>query len=860
MNQLQQLTWAVGAVLLLMAGPTRAEPAPETESQGASLVTDTSLGKATAQESEAAAPLLLSQVEQPATTVDEWWAEIAQATAQITAVQLNTTADGVEVVLATSAELTASSSVVGNALIVDIANATLALPDGEEFQATSPAEGIALVSVTPLGDSVRVAITGAEAPPTAAINAAAQSLVLSVARGTATAASDEDAIQVVVTGEQENGYIVDSTSTATRTDTPILEIPGSIQVIPRQVIEEQNALRLPDIFRNVSGVAEEGGFGDTLDQFNIRGFAATSQVFRNGIRVPDGFAPLIETENLERVEILKGPASVLYGALEPGGIINLVTEQPLADPYYAASLSLGSFGLVRPTFDISGPLNESKTVLYRLNGVYERGERWRDFNTDIERVFVSPVITWQIGDRTNLTIDGEYVNDERPVDRGIPAVGERPADIPLDRVFGDPDDFVRTESYSIGYQLEHEFNDNWRARNAFRYLQTDSINLRLEPATLNEETGILTRRFNFNDPLEESYVLQTDVVGEFNTGSIEHTLLAGIEYTHQYQHFETFFGGAPFAPINIFEPVFEEIDRPSPSDFNIPGFDIISDSVGLFLQDQIDITDNLILLAGGRFDFLDQQSIDLESDTATSQYEEAFSPRVGLVYQPIEDLSLYASFSRSLVLNGAVQADGSFLEPIRGTQYEIGIKGELFDGALLATLAAYNITRTNIGVPDPNNPDFSIPTGEQRSRGIELDVLGEISSGWNVIASFSYLDTEVTEDGGSPLEGNRLFNVPKYTASLWTSYEIQSGDFQGLGFGAGVFYVGDREGDAANTFKLPSYLRTDAALYYRRDNWRLALNVRNLFDVNYYESSNFSRLRIEPGAPRTLVGTVSVEF
>lgn len=582
-------------------------------------------------------------------------------------------------------------------------------------------------------------------------------------------------------------------------------------------------------------------------------------MFRNGIRVPNVFSPLVETENLERVEILKGPASVLYGALEPGGIINLVTRQPLSDPYYAASLSFGSFGLIRPTFDISGPLNESETVLYRLNGVYERGERWRDFNTDIERVFVSPVITWQIGDRTSLTIDGEYVHDQRPLDRGIPAVGNRPADIPRDRVLGDPDDFARTESYSLGYQLNHEFSDNWRVRNAFRYLQVDSFNLRLEPRSIDGETGILTRTFRFGDPFEESYAVQTDVVGNFATGSIEHSLLFGVDYTHQYQSFKNFFAGSTF-PINIFDPVFEELDLPSFSDFNVPAFNVTTDSLGVFVQDQINVTDDLILLVGGRFDFINQESVALASNTTTLQYDAAFSPRVGIVYQPIDDMSLYASFSRSLVPNFDVQANGEALDPIRGTQYEVGVKGEMLDGRLLATLAAYNLTRTNIGVTDPNNPDFSIPIGEQRSRGVELDVLGRILPGWNVIASFGYIDAEVTEDGGSELEGNRLRNVPDYTASLWTSYEIQSGNLAGLGFGAGIFYVGNRAGDSDNTFDLPSYLRTDAAAYYRRNNWELALNVKNLFDVGYFESVNFGRVSIERGAPRTLVGTVSVRF
>ncbi|MBD2068743.1 TonB-dependent receptor plug domain-containing protein [Leptolyngbya sp. FACHB-671] len=271
----------------------------------------------------------ISELEPSATTVDEWITQIAQSsTVEIIEIQVNPSDFGLEVTLEiTGTQPTPSTSVIGNALIINIPDAVLSLPDADEFQQSNPAEGIALISATNLPNNrVRVAITGADAPPTVSINAVDQNLILSItSNAQSIEATEEDAIQVVVTDEQEEGYIVDNSTTATRTDTPILEVPGSIQVVPQQVIQEQNALRLPDIFRNVSGIGEEGGFGDALDQFNIRGFTATGQIFRNGIQVPNVFSPLVETENLERVEILKGPASVLYGALEPGGIINLVT-------------------------------------------------------------------------------------------------------------------------------------------------------------------------------------------------------------------------------------------------------------------------------------------------------------------------------------------------------------------------------------------------------------------------------------------------------------------------------------------------------------------------------------------------------
>lgn len=268
------------------------------------------------------------------------------------------------------------------------------------------------------------------------------------------------------------------------------------------------------------------------------------------------------------------------------------------------------------------------------------------------------------------------------------------------------------------------------------------------------------------------------------------------------------------------------------------------------------------MLIGGRFDIVDQESEDNLENSTSSQYDEAFSPRLGILYQLNESVALYGNYARSFQPNFVTAVGNEILEPERGTQYEVGIKAELLDKRLLATLAFYDITKTNIGTTDPNNPDFAIPVGEQTSQGIELDLIGEILPGWNAIASFGYNDTRVTESS-DPEEfpvGLRTANVPRYTASLWTTYEIQSGDLQGLGFGAGLFYVGERQGDFENTYELPSYLRTDAAIYYRRNNWRAALNFKNLFDVEYFKSVNFGRAAIEPGAPFTVIGSFEVEF
>ncbi|QYO63696.1 TonB-dependent siderophore receptor [Leptolyngbya sp. 7M] len=284
-----------------------------------------------------------------------------------------------------------------------------------------------------------------------------------------------------------------------------------------------------------------------------------------------------------------------------------------------------------------------------------------------------------------------------------------------------------------------------------------------------------------------------------------------------------------------------------------------TNNIGIYLQDLISFTDNLKLLIGGRFDFIDYESINLLAAETTSLYDDAFSPRIGIVYQPIETVSLYASYTRSFTPNlFSRTVDGSRLDPERGTQYEIGVRSEFLDGRLSATLAAYQITKSNVAVDDPDNPNFSIQTGEQRSRGIELDIAGEILNGWNVIASYAYTDAIISRDT-SPLEGNQLRGVPEHSASLWTTYEIQEGDLQGLGFGIGAFFSDSRQGDSSNTFQLPSFVRTDAALYYRRPSFQVALNIKNLFDVQYFEASN-SRVAIDSGLPLTVIATLSINF
>lgn len=676
--------------------------------------------------------------------------------------------------------------------------------------------------------------------------------------------TEGDSLRIVVTGEEGSRYVVPNATTGTRTDTPLRDIPQSIQVIPREVLEDQQVIRLEDALRNVSGVTPSGG-DPRGPRFNLRGFNDAT-ILRDGFRLSGTNSNLVpqDLSNIEQIEVLKGPAAIVFGAVEPGGAINLVTKQPLSEPFYEVGLRVGNRGLIEPSVDISGPLTEDGRVLYRLNALYRTEDSFRDFDPDIERFFIAPVVSWQISDRTDLTIDFEYIDQQNPGDFGIAAIGDEVADIPFNRSLGEPEDIVTTEYLRSGYRFEHRFSDNWKVRNAFSYANRDERLTNAGSNFLDETTGDLSRNFQLFEFEQEFFELQTNVVGKFATGSIEHTLLAGVDLRRRD---EFTLAGNDFltpAPLNIFNPVYGQTPRP---DFDtLPALfdgDFQLDFLGVYLQDQITFADNLKLLAGIRYETFEQERVVEPSPffpgLDSTQTDDAFSPRIGLVYQPIEEVSLFASYSRSFSPNPASSFSTDFLDPEEGEQYEVGVKAEFLDGRLAANLAYFDITLQNVSTPDPNNPLFSVAIGEERSQGVELDVAGEILSGWNIIANYAYIDARITEDN-SDLEDNRRFNVPEHNVNLWTTYDIQDGPLEGLGFGLGVNYVGERFGDNANSFQLDDYFLTNAAISYKRDNWQAGLNIRNLFDIDYIESTSGGRRNIYPGEDFTLIGSFSIEF
>ncbi|NMG22718.1 TonB-dependent siderophore receptor [Brasilonema bromeliae] len=839
----------------------------------------------------------LSEIERPITSAQMLvQSPTPQATptsgvVEVTGVKANPTKKGVEVILQTpkGQALQLVNRSAGNNFVVDIPNAQLRLPSGDAFtfRSTKPIAGVTEITVTNFdANTIRVTVTGEAGVPTVELfDSPNEGIIFSVASTsqraqqgqpqtqqspaqqpdsqkmpTQPSASGDEPIELVVTGEQD-GYNSSVSTTGTKVDTNQRDIPQAIQVVPRQVIQDQQITRVGDAVRNLSGVqVQAGGSRSTFDRFYFRGFSNVNDgVLRNGLRDRIGSRVPSETANLERIEVLKGPGSVLYGQGILGGAVNLITKQPRQDPYYSIEGTFGNFDFYRGAVDLSGPLTSDKTLLYRLNASVESSGTFIDF-FDTQRYFIAPVLSWQIGKNTKLTLEAEYLDSQLQDDNGLPAVGtvlpNPNGKIPLNRNINEPDDKDNRTALRVGYNFEHRFSENWQIRNAFQSTFSKVDQKFTSPTALLADNRTLQRGSFFDSQGSTStntYTMDTYVVGKFKTGSIQHQLVTGFDLFRQTDFTPDGLNSSQ-APLDLFNPVYGRPQGP------VSRFDsgITSQALGIYIQDQITFADNLKLLLGGRFDLVNQKQENFVAATTTFQQDEAFTPRVGIVYQPIPEISLYASYGKAFQQNYGTTLDNTLFTPERGTQYEVGVKADLSD-KVSATLAFYDLTRSNVIVPNPNNTRFSILTGEQRSRGIEFDIAGEVLPGWNIIAAYAYTDAIVTKDTRPLLVDNQLNNIPKHSFSVWTTYTLQSSFLQGLGFGLGLFYVGDRQGDLANTFELPNYLRTDAALFYKRNNFRAAVNIKNLFDITYFESAN-SNLRVYPGAPLTVQGTIGWEF
>ncbi|ACL58066.1 TonB-dependent siderophore receptor [Methylobacterium nodulans] len=657
------------------------------------------------------------------------------------------------------------------------------------------------------------------------------------------------------------GFRADRAVSSTKTDTSQRDVPQVVTVAPREVITDLAATRVDRVFNYTPGVAQQNNFGGlTLFSYAVRG-VATSEIYKNGFPLNRGYPPPPDTQNVERIEVLKGPGGGLFGRSDPGGLVNIITKQPTAERFVEMGGLWGSFEQVRGTLDAGGALNEEGTLLYRLNLAAGRQNSFRDF-VDGDRLLVAPVLSWQVTPDTRITVETEFLRNRVVFDRGVIAINRQLGFLPISRFLGEPGQSVNQSSDAMQVRVDHRFDADWQMRLA-TYLNTGSlVGEAAEVRAIAADNRTVSRDRNFRDYRWDVAIGQAELVGRFDTGGIGHTLLLGFERESTDSRTvspRSNFRQSPYA-LDIYAPVYGQARPP----LTIPRNTLERvTNTALYAQDQIVLSPEWKALLGVRFDFFEQSFLERVPRGLTEQSRVAATPRAGLVYQPLPDLALYAnvgtSFRPNIGVDAAAAARSGPFEPETGLGYEVGAKLDLFGGALNLTSAAFRVERENVLTPDPANSGFSLAAGAVRSQGFELTAAGQLSPELKILAGYVYADAVVTKDNVLPV-GAALINVPRHSGSLLAVYEVQEGPWKGLGVGAGLRGVGARAGDAAGTgFTLPAYVAADALAYYRYENVRFGLNVENVFDTTYYESS-LNVFRVYPGSPRRVTGTLTVRF
>lgn len=670
--------------------------------------------------------------------------------------------------------------------------------------------------------------------------------------------SESNPDEIVVTGTREQGYRATVAPQVNKSDTPLKEVPFSVQVVTRELIRDRGITSVGEALRYVPGFSPQVGFGAANDRYRIRGFGVP-YTLKNGLR-RNAFTPIEQLVNIEQIEVLKGPASALYGRFEPGGVVNLVTKKPFGRAAAEVVATAGDFDLVSITSDINLPLSDSAGL--RVNLLADDKGSYRDFGYS-RGWFVAPVLVAELGADTKLTVEGEYGSRRAFFDRGFGnnAIFFR---APRDRQFAERDANLINKGGLATALLDHRFSDSWSARLAFNYSDVEQRSFYYAfgfPPILGA-TGpnpLVNRRPQRQSDDERALTTQLEIYGRFNTGAIEHKLLAGLEFGYDRWRFDVF--QAPSQPISFFNPVYGT--RPGAFTQTVDGFND-NQARALYVQDEIAVGPFRVV-GGLRYDRTTSDIFDRIAgpNPGVSRTESGWSPRVGVTITPRPEVSFYASWSRGFRPQTDVGrlASGDLPDALRANAIEGGAKLSLLGGRLNPTLAIFAIERKNAATADPNNFLVVQQVGESRTRGVEIDIPAAITRRWRLIASYTHLDTEITRDTVLA-PGLQLINAPRHSASLWTSYDLP-GPFQGVSIGTGVQHVGRRAATNANTLFLPAYTRVDANLSYlvptSFGTVRAQLNALNITNKFYYDSPG-SFVPIYPGAPRTITGSIGLSF
>ncbi|MCQ4282150.1 TonB-dependent siderophore receptor [Pseudomonas stutzeri] len=671
--------------------------------------------------------------------------------------------------------------------------------------------------------------------------------------------------EVVVTAEREqvevNGYRARRSASATKTDTPLDEVPQAVSVIPATVLEDLDSPRIEKALDYAGGVARQNDFGGlTMYEYSIRGLT-TSEFYKDGFSVNRGYMNPQDPSNVERIDVLKGPASSLYGRGDPGGTINIVSKRPQNDQFARLDLSAGRWDRYRGSLDVNTPLDDAGTMLYRMNLAVEDNKSFRDYRSS-ERQFFAPAFSWQLTPQTRLLVQAEVIRSSQVFDRGVVAPNDHLGSVSRSDFFGEPGDGeIDNNNESLQAEIEHDLNASWTVRLASHYKQGRLNGGATEASFLAADARTLNREYRYRDFDWQDSITQLELRGLVYTGDIEHNLLIGTEY-ERYAKDERLMRTRPISPIDIYEPVYGQPRPPfsvGPDGRSTDRHELVY-SRSLNLQDQLRFSEKLFGVIGARYDHYEQRLDNEIAGTRAEQTHEKVTPRIGALYQLTPEVGVFANASQSFKPNSGADASGTAFDPEEGVGYEAGFKFDLLDSRLGMIIAAFHLTKENVLTADPVDSTYQIAAGEVRSRGIDLQLTGQLTDEIRVIGAYAYVDAEVTEDN-TLARGSRLLNVPEHSGSLLGVYEFLDGGLQGLELGGGVNYVGDRSGNVADSgFELPGYTTVDLlARYKATQNLTLGVNLNNAFDRTYYERS-YSNVWVMPGEPRNLSVSLSLDL
>ncbi|MFJ4456484.1 TonB-dependent siderophore receptor [Pseudomonas sp. NPDC089392] len=658
------------------------------------------------------------------------------------------------------------------------------------------------------------------------------------------------------------GYKATRSASATRTDTALHETPQSVSEVPKDVLEDTGATRLQDGLDYAGGVGRANNFGGQgLTTFTVRGFT-TGEFYRNGFPINRGYPNAPDANTVERLEVIRGPASSLYGRGDPGGTFNVVSKQPLPESKVTLGSQFDDQGMHRATLDATGPLNQDGSLAYRLNVLGEGGDSFRD-DVESERYDVAPVVSWQVNDSTKIVFEGDFMRNNHPLDRGLTRYPTQTGSASRDTYIWEKgsDNLLHNDNNMAQVRFEHLLNDNWTLGGGFQFLDGSLKGNAVEANGAPADGRTLQRNFNYRKLEWTDRDWQLNLTGHFDTGTFSHTLLTGVEYEN-YDYNSIIRRSTASYPIDIYNPV---LGQPRPTLAAAP---TTWDKENLqtwayFIQDQVALTERLKALAGVRFERFEHDYDDKRpTNRDFSKGENGVTPRFGLIYDLTDTVAVYANTARSFKPNtGTPASGGGGFDPEKGKSYELGVKWEALDRQLSIDAAIYHIVKENVLTNDPNDPTgtFKVAAGEVRSRGLDINIAGNLTPEWRVIGGYAYVDAEVTEDNNIPT-GTRLANIPRNTFSLLNTYEFQDGLAKGLGLGVGVKYVDDRAGQTqATTYTMERYSVVDLLSFYKvNEHVRLNLDVKNVFNKGYDEGAFNSY--VYPGAPRTVQAGISYTF